>query len=106
MQDYVIDVAKQFSARPYGRHLIDGDHNGEAFRKELLADAIKSHPHVTVDLSGSYYYGAAFLEEAFGGLVRDNFSKDELDRKLEIVHRTLPSIAAQARLYIQEAAAR
>lgn len=74
-----IDVANDFSAYPSGRVTKDGDFNGEKFRKEILIPAInnamktKNKPSsVVIDLDGVRVFGSSFLEEAFGGLARDN----------------------------------
>lgn len=103
MNDFRIDVAKQFTPRPFGRYRYEGARSAEVFRDDILIPAIRNHEHVTVDLSGSNYYGSSFLEETFGGLVRAKFSKDELDSKLRVVHNKLPSIVEEVQNYIDEA---
>ena len=108
---YVLDVADQFSKRPFGRYRADGEErSAEAFRDTLLIPAILRHEHVTVDLSGTNYYGSSFLEETFGGLVRKiraradlNFTQDDLNKRLKIVHTKLSSIEKEANQYIQKA---
>ena len=104
MSQFKINVAKEFSPFPFGRYRADGDRSGEVFREEQLVPAIRNHDHVTVDLSGSNYYGSSFLEEAFGGLVRNHFTKNQLDEKLTVKHDKLPSIVAEVNAYIKRAA--
>jgi len=78
-----INVAKDFSKYPGGRYLSDGDYSGQRFRDEMLVPALRSAQNtkekLTVELDGTLGYGSSFLEEAFGGLVREaGFSADEL----------------------------
>lgn len=82
-----IKIKDDFSRYPLGRDDSDGPFNGEKFRKEHLVPALRMHEKVTVYLDGPKGYGSSFLEEAFGGLVRkENFSKDDLKRKLVITY--------------------
>jgi len=73
-----IDIAKDFSSVPAGRHLSDGDYSGEFFRESLLRPALKEFEKVEVILDDTAGFGSSFLEEAFGGLVREGLSKDFL----------------------------
>lgn len=71
MSTKVISIARQFSPTPAGRYLADGPFSGEKFRTDLLLPALQQGDDtITVDLDGTSGYGAAFLDEAFGGLVR------------------------------------
>ncbi|MDA8002309.1 MAG: STAS-like domain-containing protein [Alphaproteobacteria bacterium] len=107
---YVLNVADEFSPRPFGRYRSDGERSAEEFREKHLIPAMSQHEHVTVDLSGTNYYGSSFLEETFGGLVRAirtrkvlDITEDDLNARLKIVHEKLPSIEEEAKQYIQEA---
>lgn len=75
MSEYHISVAKDFSTTPGGRYVRDGKWSGEEFRKnvveEKLRDVIKTRGKLWVSLDGVAGYATSFLEEAFGGLVRD-----------------------------------
>lgn len=83
-----INVAVQFSRRPVGRHLSDGDSSGEAFRRRLLLPALEDTSPVEVILDGVAGYPSSFLEEAFGGLVRyHDYSAADLRRRLSLVAR-------------------
>jgi hypothetical protein len=85
MSNAAIDVSKQFSPTPAGRFLTDGPYSGEAFREKLLYPALSANNKVVVNLDGALGYGSSFLEEAFGGLVREKGLKlDDLKQKLEI----------------------
>lgn len=81
----ILSVAKDFSRFPAGRHRADGPYSGERFRDEKLLPALLSNTTVVVDLDGCLGYGSSFLEEAFGGLVREKtLSLEELQSKLDI----------------------
>lgn len=80
-----IRIGKDFSHAPLGRFPSDGKFNGETFRKRLLVPALKENSTVTVIIDDVEGYGSSFLEEAFGGLVRDEgFSEADLNERLKI----------------------
>lgn len=79
-----IRIAEEFSRYPAGRYLKDGPYSGESFRKKFLEPNIAIHEKIVIELDGTRGYGSSFLEEAFGGLVRKGFSKNELKKKIEI----------------------
>lgn len=99
-----IDIAKQFSTEPAGRFPTDGPNSGERFRNELLLPALLSTQKVVVILDGAEGYGSSFLEEAFGGLVREGkFSAADLHDRLEIVSEEDASLVQEAWDYIDTA---
>jgi hypothetical protein len=74
-----------FSKCPAGRYRTDGAFSGQAFREDVLGPTLsKSSGRVVVHMDGTLGYGSTFLEEAFGGLVRDGFSTAELYRRLHV----------------------
>jgi hypothetical protein len=81
-----INVADDFSDDPFGRYIDDGDFNATIFRTMHLIPklkALKDNEKLTVDFTGvSTGLGSSFVEEAFGGLVREGFSKEFLFEKL------------------------
>jgi hypothetical protein len=80
-----INVAEQFSRHPIGRYLSDGNSSGEAFRLHLLLPALEGEVPVVIVLDGVAGYPSSFLEEAFGGLVRNNgFTPSVLRQRLEL----------------------
>ena len=83
-----LSIAKDYSAYPVGRFPEDSMYNGERFREEFLAPALRKGDQVTVDIDGTEGYGSSFLEEAFDGLVRKGyFSAKELLARLVIQTR-------------------
>ena len=76
-----IEIATDFSDVPAGR--FDA---GELFQREFLVPALEAGGNVTVILDGVEGYGSSFLEEAFGGLIRNcGFQYSDLRQRLQIV---------------------
>lgn len=89
MSELEIKIARDFSRYPGGRYRADGKYSGEEFRDDvlvpLLLDAKRQNKSITVELDGAAGYPSSFLEEAFGGLVRNRlFDKSELDNIMKI----------------------
>lgn len=85
----VIEIGKDFSRTPGGRLISDGPDSGQLFRERKLVpalrDAINRGTKVQVLLDGPRGYLSSFIEEAFGGLVRNRiFTVRQLDEHLEI----------------------
>lgn len=86
MRERQINVASDFSPFPAGRFREDGPASGEAFRVDILVPALRHHEVVCVHLDEAEGYGSSFLDEAFGGLVRnEGFLAGDLRKKLFIV---------------------
>lgn len=80
-----ISIAKNFSEAPAGRYLSDGPFSGEKFRNEVLFPALREFDLVELDLDGTLGYGSSFLEEAFGGLIREcGMTLEQINKKLVI----------------------
>jgi hypothetical protein len=98
-----INIAKDFSRSPGGRHITDGPYSGERFRQEFLLPALKAEGTVEVELDGLLTSGSSFLEEAFGGLVRvSGLNSDDLHNKLKI-KSSVKTYEQRIWLYIDEA---
>lgn len=105
-----ISIAKDFSQFPAGRYPGDGKFNGTRFRKEKLVPALEkareSSGVVKVDFDGVAGFGSSFLEEAFGGLIREEgMEKGFLDQhlKLSTLESDLQDFVDLAEGYIQKA---
>ena len=80
-----ISVARDFSRFPAGRTPDDNEFNGTTFRRDHLIPALRSYETVEISFDGVYALGSSFLEEAFGGLVREHeFEKEDLLARLKI----------------------
>lgn len=83
----VLHVAKDFARSPSGRYPTDGPNSGQRFRDELLFPALLND-RVEVVLDGVLTLGSSFLDEAFGGLVREKgLSPSEIRAKLTITSK-------------------
>lgn len=102
MKTIRISVAQDFSPSPAGRYPEDGPFPGAVFRDKLLIPALKEHEKVIVDLDGTSGYGSSFLEEAFGGLVRNGYTYSALIDKLAI-ESSRQSYASRVWNYIKSA---
>jgi len=71
MSNKTINVAEDFSRYPAGRYYDDGPYSGQKFREEYLVPVITNNEKAIINLDGVRGYGSSFLEEAFGGLVRE-----------------------------------
>jgi hypothetical protein len=101
-------VASDFSRTPGSRYVREGEFSGELFRTSLLAprvrQAIAAGTTLQIDLDGTAGYGTSFLEEAFGGLVRnDGVPESELRSTLRFVTNEEPYLEDDIWDYIAEA---
>lgn len=81
-------IAKEFSRTPSARKVSEGKYSGSELRKIIspyINEAIHGKFQFTIDLDGTAGYGTSFLEEVFGGLVREeHFKKNDLKTYLII----------------------
>lgn len=81
-----IRIAADFHPDPGGRYYSDGEYSGQRFREEILRPKLDVGGEVLVDIGGAEGYGSSFLEEAFGGLVRERyFEAEDLHNRLKVV---------------------
>lgn len=105
-----ISIAEDFFRFPGGRFRKNGRGSGEEFRDDFLVpslgEAIRINGCVVVNMDGVMGYPSSFLEEAFGGLVRERgFRKSETDDHL-ILEATEPHLSIYKELaedYIRDA---
>jgi len=103
MTQRVINIARDFSRYPAGRYKTDGPYAGEFCREKLFVPALIAGDSLVIELDGTRGYGSSFLEEAFGGLVReDGFSSDDLKRRVKLVTKD-DALTAEIWEYITEA---
>lgn len=76
-----VSVARDFTQHPGPRYRWQGDHSGEEFRAKLV-EWLRQADRLIVDLDGTSGFGSSFLDEAFGGLIRD-----EGMRKADVISR-------------------
>lgn len=108
MGNIILNVAKDFSRCPGARYPSEGNFSGQEFREQLLSpkltEAIESGVNLVVILDGSAGYATSFIEEAFGGLVRENqYSLNEIIDTIEIISKEDPSYIDDANSYMKNA---
>lgn len=100
--EHVVDVGLDFTRFPAGRTKTDGPFSGEAFRDKFLRPWLDRREPIVVKLDTALGYGSSFLEEAFGGLVRLNYSADEILRLIRLETKD-PFLKAEIQGYIESA---
>lgn len=65
-----INLAQDFTKHPAGRYKVDGPYSGELFRELFLDPVISKREKTVIGLDGTRGYSSAFLDEAFGGIVK------------------------------------
>lgn len=101
-----ISIARDYSKTPGGRFKKEGSFSGEDFRERVLLPAYnlakEKDKILEVNLDGGYGYGSSFLEEAFGGLVRQIRSDDVIKRIL-IISNEEPRLIDNIKGYMEDA---
>lgn len=83
MSKFIINVGKEFTKRPIGRYASDGNASGEAFytnhlipKLKALMEYNKEHPDdrqkLIIDFGSVSMCGGSWIEEAFGGAIRNS----------------------------------
>lgn len=103
-----ISVADDFSKTPGPRYPSEGDFCGQEFRENLLhpklKEAILNENTLVVDLDGTSGFGTSFLEESFGGLIRENaIPLAKIESCLELVSEEEPSLIKEIMHYMKQA---
>lgn len=85
-----INIANDYSKTPGSRYEKEGKYSGEVFRKTIFApamkEAIENDLNLEINLDGTAGYGTSFLEEIFGGLIReDNIPYNEIKNRVSII---------------------
>ena len=96
-----ISVARDFSRFPGPRFARIGKFSGEEFRDKFLIPRLKEGQKITVLLDDTKGYGSSFLEEAFGGAVREGYSLSK--ENLVLVSDEDDSLVSEIQGYIDEA---
>lgn len=85
-----IKISSDFTDTPGGRERAEGEYSGEQFREEILVpkyeEAERKGEKLSIDFDDCFGFGTSFLEEAFGGLVREHHKKQILKRIIIISH--------------------
>jgi hypothetical protein len=104
MRKYIIST--EFTDTPGPRYRHEGDKSGQEFREDILLPMIRANEKILIDLDGVEGYGSSFLEEAFGGLVRENMIKGaDVLRMFEFKSEEEPTYIEQIIGYVNDAIA-
>ncbi|HEX8266442.1 MAG TPA: STAS-like domain-containing protein [Pyrinomonadaceae bacterium] len=103
-----VKISKDFAYAPGPRYIKEGANSGELFRttkfRSLVEEAISKNEILIVDLDGTAGYGRSFLEELFGGLVReDKLNYQEIVNHLEIISNEEPNWKNKISMYLKKA---
>jgi hypothetical protein len=106
-----LHIATEFAEAPGPRKRTEGPHSGEAFRQDLLMPVVRNamaqREPLTVVLDGTAGFGTSFLEEAFGGLIReDGLTLEQLDRVMTLESSEEPDLIDEIRTYLTDAEGR
>lgn len=101
-----IIISKEFSRTPGGRKIAEGKFSGEEFRKKILInkynEAKERNEKLEIDFDGCFGFATSFLEEAFGGFVREYREKGILDR-IVIISNDDETLEETVKKYVREA---
>lgn len=90
MEEFAINISKEFSDKLGGRWKKHGPFSGELFYEILLKEkfeaAFKVKEKLHVYLDGTKGYGSSFLDQSFGKLARE-FGVENVDNTI-IFHTT------------------
>ena len=104
-----IKICDDFSEAPGGRYIQEGEHSGEEFRDNILLpkfeEAEKNNEMLEIDFDGGFGFGTSFLEEAFGGLVREHHKKNVL-KVIKIISTEDEMIPELITKYVKDAEAK
>ncbi|WP_158235508.1 STAS-like domain-containing protein [Caulobacter sp. FWC2] len=103
----VVNVADKFGRFAAGRYRSDGPSSGQEFREEIAEPALAGGADVVLNMDGMLAFPASFLDEAFGGLVREAIRQGEdaqaLIARITIVSSEDPFVAEMARRCMMQA---
>lgn len=101
-----INVATDFSETPGGRYIKEGQYSGELFRRDILLprykQAVIDNEKLIINLDDCYGYATSFLEEAFGGLVRELKTRNIMPN-IEFISEDEPGLIDLIKKYVGEA---
>ena len=97
------NIPRDYTETPGARWRHQGPYSGEEFREERLEPLYQkvrgTNEIITITLDGAYGYPPSFLEEAFGGLVRQ-YPNDDVYSKFSFVSNDQPDLIEKIHQYI------
>ncbi|MGY2215727.1 STAS-like domain-containing protein [Pseudomonas sp. SDO558_S425] len=105
MKPEITLVVSKYTDMPIGRNELDGPKNGKDYREKYLLPALKEYQVVKVDFNGTLGTTPSFLEELFGGVVRErHLTAAELISRVPVIYK-FESVKNNVVKYITEAEA-
>lgn len=103
-----IKISRDFSRIPGARYPKEGNFSGYEFRTKILLpkikEAISKGEKLVVDLDGTAGLGTSFLEESFGGLIReDRMDYSQVINTLVLLSREEPDYIEEIMSYLKDA---
>jgi hypothetical protein len=103
-----LKISTDFSTAPGPRKISEGKFSGELFKREkllpIVLKAIEAKDRLCIDLDGTSGFGTSFLEESFGGLIReDGIPLKVLNETLRFVSEDEPELLDEIREYLEDA---
>lgn len=103
-----INIANDYTDTPGGRYISQGPFSGEDFRNKILIPALKNaisnnKEKLEIDFDGVYGYGVSFLEESFGGLIREGFKYNDIKKYIIFISNEDDTIIPKIEKYLKEA---
>lgn len=102
-----IFIATQFTRKPGPRYRRQGSFSAEEFRESLLApklrQCIERDEKLEIVFDGIRGVGVSFLEESFGGLIRNGFTYNQIDKHLILKWTLNPEKLKTIEKYIKDA---
>ena len=81
-----INIVKEFTDTPGGRYIKQGPYSGEEFRETILKVkydyCLLNKEKLIINFDGGYGYPISFIDEAFGGMVRDGYSAKKMIKNM------------------------
>lgn len=104
-----LKISTDFSDTPGPRYIAEGPFSGEKFREDILypklKEVIDKNEKLVVDLDGTQGYGTSFLEESFGGLIRNNsLPIAVINQHIEVISKEEPYLINDIEEYLNAAA--
>lgn len=108
MENLYLNIADEFSKTPCVRYESEGEFSGESFRKMLLLprfnEAKKRGVKLIIILDRTAGLGTSFLEESFGGLIReDGISYQEIKETIDYISEENPDYIDEINEYLTDA---
>lgn len=108
METRIFSLSSDYSLFPGPRYITEGPFSGEDFRKnnflKIVEECIEKGQKLTIDLDGTNGYGTSFLEETFGGLIRENgYSLETLVSLFEFKSDEEPYLIDDIKKYMKDA---